>query len=111
MYYVQKTLEISAAHRLQLDYESKCNNLHGHNWVITIYCKSKELDRNGMLVDFTRIKKLVKGQLDHKLLNDVLPCQPTAENIARWLTEQIPNCYRADVQESEGNMASYEVDE
>lgn len=111
MYYVKKTLEISAAHRLQLDYESKCNNLHGHNWVITIYCKSKELDRNGMVVDFTHIKKLVKGQLDHKLLNDVLPCQPTAENIARWLTEQIPNCYRADVQESEGNMASYEVDE
>ncbi|MBR6945783.1 MAG: 6-carboxytetrahydropterin synthase QueD [Prevotella sp.] len=111
MYYVKKTLEISAAHRLQLDYESKCNNLHGHNWVITIYCKSKELDRNGMVVDFTHIKKLVKGQLDHKLLNDVIPCQPTAENIARWLTEQIPNCYRADVQESEGNMASYEVDE
>ena len=111
MYYVKKTLEISAAHRLQLDYESKCNNLHGHNWVITIYCKSKELDRNGMVVDFTHIKKLVKGQLDHKLLNDVIPCQPTAENIARWLTEQIPNCYRADVQESEGTMASYEVDE
>ena len=111
MYYVKKTLEISAAHRLQLDYESKCNNLHGHNWVITIYCKSKELDRNGMVVDFTHIKKLVKGQLDHKLLNDVLPCQPTAENIARWLTEQIPNCYRADVQAREGNVASYEVDE
>lgn len=111
MYYVKKTIEISAAHQLQLDYESKCNNLHGHNWVITIYCKSKELDHNGMVVDFTYIKKLVKKQLDHKLLNEVLPCQPTAENIARWLTEQIPNCYRADVQESEGNMASYEVDE
>lgn len=111
MYYVKKTIEISAAHQLQLDYESKCNNLHGHNWVITIYCKSKELDHNGMVVDFTYIKKLVKRQLDHKLLNEVLPCQPTAENIARWLTEQIPKCYRADVQESEGNMASYEVDE
>ena len=111
MYYVKKTIEISATHQLQLDYESKCNNLHGHNWVITIYCKSKELDHNGMVVDFTYIKKLVKRQLDHKLLNEVLPCQPTAENIARWLTEQIPNCYRADVQESEGNMASYEVDE
>ena len=111
MYYVKKTIEISAAHQLQLEYESKCNNLHGHNWVITIYCKSKELDHNGMVVDFTYIKKLVKRQLDHKLLNEVLPCQPTAENIARWLTEQIPNCYRADVQESEGNMASSEVDE
>ncbi|MBQ6659367.1 MAG: 6-carboxytetrahydropterin synthase, partial [Prevotella sp.] len=40
MYYVKKTMEISAAHQLQLDYESKCTNLHGHNWIITVYCKS-----------------------------------------------------------------------
>ena len=60
MYYVKKRLEISAAHNLKLDYESKCENLHGHNWIIDIYCKSAELDKNGMVLDFTVIKKKIK---------------------------------------------------
>lgn len=109
MYYITKTLEISAAHHLNLDYESKCTNLHGHNWKIKIFCKARELDKNGMVCDFIHIKQTV-NQLDHRNLNDILPFNPTAENIARWLTEQIPNCYRAEVQESEGNTAVYEKD-
>ena len=56
MYYVKKTLEISSCHQLYLDYESKCENLHGHNWMINIYCRSKELDSNGMVCDFTELK-------------------------------------------------------
>lgn len=108
MYYVKKTMEISAAHRLTLDYESKCTQLHGHNWLITVYCKSAELNANGMVVDFTIIKQMIKDRLDHQVLNDVLPCNPTAENIARWICEQIPQCYKVEVQESRGNMAIYE---
>jgi 6-pyruvoyltetrahydropterin/6-carboxytetrahydropterin synthase len=108
MYYVKKTMEISAAHRLTFDYESKCTQLHGHNWLITVYCKSAELNANGMVVDFTIIKQMIKDRLDHHVLNDVLPCNPTAENIARWICEQIPHCYKVEVQESRGNMAIYE---
>jgi len=108
MYYVKKTMEISAAHRLTLDYESKCTQLHGHNWLITVYCKSTELNANGMVVDFTIIKQMIKDRLDHQVLNDVLPCNPTAENIARWICEQIPHCYKVEVQESRGNVAIYE---
>ena len=108
MYYVKKTMEISAAHRLTLDYESKCTQLHGHNWLITVYCKSAELNANGMVVDFTIIKQMIKDRLDHQVLNEVLPCNPTAENIARWICEQIPHCYKVEVQESRGNMAVYE---
>lgn len=107
MYYVTKRFEISASHRLELDYESKCSALHGHNWIITVYCRSASLDANGMVTDFTHIKTLVSDRLDHTCLNDVLPFNPTAENIARWIVDTVPNCWRADVRESEGNSASY----
>lgn len=103
-------MEISAAHRLELDYESKCTSLHGHNWVITVFCRSNELNANGMVVDFTHIKRDVLGLLDHKILNDVLPFNPTAENIARWVVDSIPTCYRCEVRESEGNTAAYEIE-
>ena len=110
MYTVKKRMEIAGAHRLNLNYESKCANLHGHNWIVTVWCKSQTLDANGMVIDFTHIKREVQEKLDHKFLNDVVPFNPTAENIAKWVCEQIPNCYRVSVQESEGNVATYERD-
>ena len=110
MYYVKKRFEISAAHKLDLSYESKCTNLHGHNWIITVECRAKELNVDGMVTDFSHIKELVKGKLDHSLINEVIDKNPTAENIARWVVENVPNCWRCEVQESEGNSASYEKD-
>lgn len=107
MYRVKKRIEVSAAHSLTLDYESKCTQLHGHNWIIDIYLESETLDQNGMVMDFTKIKERIRDQLDHKNLNQVLPFNPTAENIARWVCSQFDCCYRVDVQESENNVASY----
>lgn len=110
MYYVSKRLEISAAHRLELDYESKCTSFHGHNWIITVHCRARALNANGMVTDFTDIKRIVTERLDHRCLNDTLPFNPTAENIAHWICENVENCYRVEVQESEGNTAIYELD-
>ena len=63
-----------------------------------------------MVTDFSHIKQLVKDRLDHKNLNEVLPFNPTAENIARCVCEQVPHCFKVEVQESEGNTAIYEKD-
>lgn len=110
MYTVIKRMEISASHSLKLSYPSKCEKLHGHNWIITVYCRSKELDENGMVVDFTHIKQAVEKQLDHNNPNDILPFNPTAENIACWICNQVPHCFKVEVKESEGNTAIYEKD-
>ena len=48
-----KRMEISASHKLVLPYRSKCASLHGHNWIITVYCRSARLNADGMVVDFT----------------------------------------------------------
>lgn len=105
IYCVSKRMEIAGAHRLELSYPSKCENIHGHNWIVTVYCAAKELNSDGMVCDFKHIKEKIHGYLDHGYLNDLLPFNPTAENIAKWITQQFPECYKAMVQESEGNIA------
>lgn len=111
MYTVKKTIEISASHSLKLSYKSKCENLHGHNWKITVWCRSKELNEDGMVIDFSYIKRIVKDKLDHKNLNDLFSFNTTAENLAKWICDQIPQCYKVMVQESENNEAWYEKGE
>lgn len=110
MYYITKRFELAGCHSLKLSYESKCSHMHGHNWIVTVHCKAMELNPDGMVVDFSHIKNRITSYLDHGNFNELLPFNPTAENIARWICEQIPHCYRVDVQESEGNTASYCVD-
>jgi len=107
MYKIEKTFEISASHKLILDYDSKCSQIHGHNWIITIYLESDELDKNGMVVDFTEIKKKINEKIDHKNLNEIFDFNPTAENIAKWICDQFDFCYQVRVQESENNTAWY----
>ena len=101
-------MTISAAHNLHLSYESKCESLHGHNFVITVYCKAEQLNEDGMVTDFTHIKRIVKEKCDHVYINEVLDVNPSSENIARWICDNVENCYKVSVQESEGNIATYE---
>ena len=110
MYTVRKRLEISASHRLSLSYASKCENLHGHNWIVIVWCRAKQLNPDGMVVDFAHVKRMIQEKLDHKNLNEVLSFNPTAENIAKWICDQIPQCFKVMVQESENNIAWYEED-
>ena len=111
MYKIVKRIEISASHSIKTSYDSICNRLHGHNWIITVYCQSKELDENGMVEDFSAVRSLIHRKLDHQNLNEIFSFNPTAENIARWVCEQIPTCYKVKIQESENNIAIYEQDQ
>ena len=98
-------MEVAGCHQLSLPYESKCSRLHGHNWVITVFLASAELNADGMVVDFKHIKESIHGYLDHSNFNDLLPFNPTAENIAAWVVKKFPECYKAIVRESDGNVA------
>lgn len=105
MYRVTRELNFCYGHRL-LNYDGKCRHLHGHNGRAVIALEAAQLDRLGMVVDFTRIKRVVSTwideTLDHRMLlhkdDPVLPLlreqgepvyvmdvNPTAENIARLI--------------------------
>ncbi|MBP3229726.1 MAG: 6-carboxytetrahydropterin synthase [Prevotella sp.] len=105
MYCISKKMEVAGCHQLSLPYESKCSRLHGHNWTITVFLASREVNAEGMVIDFKRVKEKVHDYLDHGNFNDLLPFNPTAENIATWVVEQFPQCYKAIVEESNGNVA------
>lgn len=108
MYYVKKTIELSASHNLLLNYDSKCTFNHGHNWIINIYCKRYKLNKYGMVIDFSKIKELIMIY-DHKNLNEqFVDMNPTTENMAKLFWELIPYCYRVEVQESRDNLVWYE---
>jgi len=133
MFTVQKTLEVAISHSLTLPYDSPCERDHGHNLIITVFCQADELNENNMVIDFTEIKRVVHGRLDHQCLNRLEGIgfewvnshnftpeggdppikklrNPTAERLAKWICMQIESCYRVDVQESTGNVATYEED-
>lgn len=115
MYRVSKRMEIAGAHQLHLPYESPCQNVHGHNWIVTVHCESATLTEYGMVVDFALVKQAIHGALDHNYINGVLPpgMNPTAENMAKWICDKVDSlcmvgyCYKVEVQESEGNVATY----
>lgn len=110
MFYITKTIEISASHRLRLPYESKCANVHGHNYLIKVRMSASKLNTEGMVVDFSHIARII-NKFDHQSLNDFIT-QPTAENIALTIGLEIEALYpgklsMVEVQEDRDNVAAY----
>lgn len=86
MYTAQRYHDISCGHRV-MGHESKCANLHGHNYRIHFICAAKiehytdadsairvhgKLDRVGRVIDFSVIKEKLcmwlENNWDHKFL-------------------------------------------
>jgi len=70
-YSIKKKFQIAYAHRL-LNYNGKCENLHGHNGKIEVIIESDKLDAQSMVMDFAEVKKRVKNWLDENLDHRVL---------------------------------------
>ena len=108
MYAITKVITFCYGHRL-LQYEGKCNRLHGHNARVELELSATQLDRLGMVRDFTDVKRAIQGwidaTLDHTLIlhrdDPVVPSlqalkepillledNPTAERLARLIFEQ-----------------------
>lgn len=89
MYRLQVKMHFDAAHRL-VEYEGKCNRLHGHRWDVEMCLESPVLNKQGMVMDFGEVKSIMNSimdeKLDHNYLNDTLNMtNPTAEKIAAWI--------------------------
>ena len=105
MFRVTREIDFCYGHRL-LGYEGKCEHLHGHNGRALITVGASRLDDQGMVLDFSEIKRTISlwidEHLDHRMLlhrdDPVVPLlsgagepmlllnvNPTAENIARLI--------------------------
>ncbi len=98
MFEVRVECDFAAAHFLK-NYKGKCENLHGHNYLVRVSVQGAKLDKGGMLLDFSELKKALRqvcGKIDHTNLNDIPFFQdnPSAERIAlyiyRGLVELLP---------------------
>ncbi len=96
MYRLKLNHHFDASHKLDLNYESKCQNMHGHRWNVLVEITAHELNDNGMIVDFSIIKEVI-NKLDHACLNDILDFNTTAEMISVYLAEEILKKIEVDI--------------
>lgn len=106
-----RRVQFCAGHRVYR-HESKCANLHGHNYVALFYARASRLDTVGRVVDFSVLKGSLGGWIeanwDHGFVlaefdqdairamqavrNQkvyLMPTNPTAENMAHYLLDNV----------------------
>jgi 6-pyruvoyltetrahydropterin/6-carboxytetrahydropterin synthase len=96
-YELNKDMQFASAHFVPGNGAGHCNFMHGHTYFLNLTVVGDELDENGFLVDFSLLKKLIHGRLDHSVLNehpalfgDDHPSRyPTTENVARIMCELV----------------------
>ncbi|MBN1663523.1 MAG: 6-carboxytetrahydropterin synthase QueD [Deltaproteobacteria bacterium] len=124
MYEVTVKRSFSAAHVLA-EAGGGCENLHGHNFTVEVSASARELNAQGLAVDFRVLKRWTEDvlqELDHKYLNDVpyfKASSPSSEHIARFIYERIADKAQGEpfvlscvtVWESESSRVSYRADQ
>jgi 6-pyruvoyltetrahydropterin/6-carboxytetrahydropterin synthase len=95
-----KDFRFEAAHWLPTFPEGhKCTRLHGHSFRVRLVVRGPVDPTMGVLIDYGDIKRIagpIIDGLDHHCLNHLgearqepLLANPTAENLARWIFEQV----------------------
>ena len=93
MFEVSVEETFSSGHALR-GYRGKCENVHGHNYRVKVTLAGPKLDNIGLLVDFTELKRVLRGiiaGIDHQFLNDLEPFRtvnPSAENLAKYFYDE-----------------------
>lgn len=94
---VTKDFTFDAAHYLE-DYVGPCANMHGHTYRGSVTIKPERNNAEDMVIDFKDLKEIIQqtvvNKFDHKVINEVVEYNPTAENmvadIAHTLIPRIP---------------------
>lgn len=113
MYELMVESSFSAAHQLTKS-NTNCEELHGHNWKVQLFAEGEVDPQIGWVYDFSKLKSHLKNtlnKLDHKFLNDILEVSPTAENIAKYIFDDVSKTIKiiskVSVWESENSKATY----
>jgi 6-pyruvoyltetrahydropterin/6-carboxytetrahydropterin synthase len=94
MYVVSVRAHYDSAHYLR-NYEGKCENLHGHRYVVEVALATEQLDERGLAFDFVEVKRHLRelaNGLDHRNLNELPPftdIESSAENQARYFYDEL----------------------
>jgi len=92
-YEITKSFRFEAAHSLyHLPESHQCHRLHGHSYEIIVGVSGSVIKE--WVQDYAEISVVVMPiiqSLDHRNLNEILPCATTAENLASWIWKKIVN--------------------
>lgn len=114
MYLIERKIQVSGFKKIVVPYTSDYNTVHKFNWLITIYAKSRELNANDMVEDFEYIEKQVKDNLDNKYINEIEDLgftSPTEENMAKWICDIIPQCYKVRIEDLDNKSVTEYIEE
>ncbi len=120
MYEVTIKKTFSAAHILR-EIGGKCEDLHGHNFIVEATVRGESLNGEDILIDFRDLKRWINEimeTLDHKYLNEIEIFEgvnPSSERIARYIHDRLAdkikstclNVARVTVWESENARVAY----